>query len=478
MTTSGPAAAWRALAFTPVKAIALLALLVAADVGAAQWLGALRADALARDPAVAGAQAQARAAEERVLQARAGFGPTMALTAGSNESRYTEAPENQTRQFASRQISVQLTQPLIRNTLLPTLDAAQAQLEQAQAQLEQARAEVHIRLLEATFDALKARDALALVRAQRLAAEEQLASARRSFAVGVATVVDVREAEARIDTVDAQALAAQADLELRAQFVGELVGRPVPELLERSLTGDFMPALPAAGVLEWLADAQARNPQLGAARRALEAAEAEVRKAWQGHAPTLDFNASYTQSSDTGTPTTLFPRRGNTSTVGLNFNLPLFASGATHSKVREVQALREKAQSDVDAALRAVQINVRQSFTAALSAVGLAKGLETATRSLETALRANRRAYEVGMKVNVDVLEAQSRLFEARRDLSRARYDAWLNFLRLKSFAGRLGEPDFELLERGLETVPAAMPAPQRQRPSSPPPAGERPKAP
>jgi outer membrane protein len=411
---------------------------------------------------VATAQAQVQAAQERVFQARAAYGPTVTLNANTSESRYEEAPGYALRQFSARQTAIQLTQPLLRTLLWPALDGAQAQLEQLQATLEQVRGESSVRLLEAAFEQMKARDTLSYARAQRLAAEEQLASARRAFKVGTVTVVDVRDAEAKVDTVDAQILAAQADLALRSQFLAELVGHEAPELLDRGLAAEALPTLPSGSVLEWLAEAQSRNPQLLAALQGLASAEAEVRKAWQGHAPTVDLTYNYSMSSDSGTLTSVLPRKGNQSQVGLAITVPLFASGATQSKVREAMALRDKAQADVDAARRAVQINVRQSFTTAISSVSLVRGLQTATRSLEVALKANQRGYEVGMKVGLDVLEAQSKLFESRRDLSKARYDAWLGYLRLKSFAGRLADGDLDELDAWLVDAPAlAQPGPR-----------------
>lgn len=424
----------------------------------AQILPELRRSALDSDPAVAGALAQWRAAEQRVVQAQAGFGPVAGLALNKSETRYNEAPDYELRQYSARQATLQITQPLLRSALWPTLDAAQAQLAQAQAALDQARAESTVRLLEAGFDLLKARDTLTLIEAQRIAAEEQMASARRSFTVGRATIVDVREAEAKIDTVAAQTIAAQADLDLRQQLLAEQVGRPAPELLDRGLSGDTLPKLDAAALLVWIAEAQLHSPQLQQAQQALLTAEAEVRKAWQGHAPTADLNYTYTQSADTGTVTSLLPRRGDTSQVGVSVNIPLFASGATQAKVKESMALRDRAQADVDAARRSVQIGVRQSFSTALGAVGLARGLETATRSLEVAMQANRRGYEVGMKVNAEVLEAQTKIFESRRELSRARYDAWLNFIKLKTFAGRLSDADIDQLDALLVTLPPSAP--------------------
>ena len=436
-------------------ALALLVGLLAATGAQAQVLSILSRDALAADPGLAGAQAQVQAAEQRVVQAQAGFGPTVGITSTSNDSRYNEAPAYDLRRFNSQQTVLQLTQPLLRNALLPALEAARAQLEQARAALDQARGDATLKLVEASFEVLKARDAVALAGAQKVAAQEQLQSARRKFTIGTATVVDVREAEAKIDTVAALVIAAQGEFELRQDVLTELVGRPTPELLDRGLNGETMPPLKAAEVLGWIADAQLHSPQLVQAQKALLAAQAELRKAWQGHAPTADLVYSYTRSSDSGTVTSVFPRRGNISQLGVNVSIPLFASGGTQARVKEVSALRDKADSDVEVARRTVQLGVRQNFTATLSAISLARGLLTATRSLEIAMLANRRAYEVGMKVNAEVLEAQSKVFESRRDLSRARYDAWLSFLRLKSFAGQLFDSDVQGLDAVLVLEPS-----------------------
>lgn len=431
----------------------------------AQRLPDLVQAALATDPAVTGAEAQLRAAEQRVVQARAGFGPSAAITANSTATRYREGPDFELRPFHATQLALQITQPVLRLTLLPTLDAALAQVEQAQAGLEQARAESAQRLVEAAFELLKSRDALSFAQAQRIAAGEQQLAAQGSYKTGTAPITDVREAQAKADTVAAQVLAAEAELELKQQIVAELAGGAAPGLMARAIGGERLPPLPPASVLDWLAAARERSGPVRQALQALAIADAEVQKASQGHAPTADITYTYTMSKDTGTTTSFFPRRGDTSAVALNVNIPLFASGATQSKVRESLALRDKAQADLETARRSLNLSVRQIFSAALSAVGQARGLETAVKSQELALRANRRGYEVGMKVNAEVLESQSRLFEARRDLSRARYDAWIGYAKLKALAGKLDEVDIAELD-GL--LVDAAPAELRRSPLRP----------
>jgi outer membrane protein len=417
---------------------------------------------LARDPGLRAAQAQQRAAEQRVVQAQAALGPTVTLTASNTETRYREAPLDDLRSFGASQQQLQIVQPLLATARVFAVQAARAQLDQAEATLRQARTEASQRLIEAVFALLQARDTVALGEAQAAEARHLLAAARRAFQVGSAAITDVRDAEARLDTLAAQRAAAEADLDLRRQVLRELAGEVPPQLEARMLDADRLPPLAFDSVLEWVAQAQADNPAVEQARQAEAAAEAELRRAWQAHAPTVDLTYTYTESRDSGTVTSIFPRRGNTSAVGVNLTLPLWNSGGTQARVKEAQAQLEKAQADVEAASRNSALGVRQQFSAILAASGQARGLVTAVRSQDVALRANRRGYEVGIKTQADVLTAQSRWFEARRDLARARHEAWVAWARLRGLVGRL---DLALLQEidGL-VVPAAPAEPAAAR--------------
>lgn len=430
--------------------IRLLTLLLFALPAAAQTLPELATRALDADPAVRASAASLRAAEERLFQAKAAYGPTANFTGTASNSHYAEAPAYDNRPIKSEQYVVQINQPLWRAALYPAMEAARSQLEQADSALRQARLEAQQRLAEALLEVFKARDVLAHATALREAYGEQLAAARRSFQVGRAAAPEVREAEARVDNAVAQVLAAEAELDMRQQVLAEVGAGPTPALLARAVAPEALPPLQANGVLDWLSRAEADSPSLRQARLAVDAAEAEIRKASLAHAPTVDLNASYTRSNDNGSVTSIFPRRGNTSAIGATLTIPLFASGATQSKVVEAMALRDKAAGELDLARRTLVIGVRQAFVATLSALSQAKALATAERSQALSVRANRRGYEVGIKTNADVLEAQGKLFEARRDLSRARHDAWASYFKLRALAGALDDADWQSLDAQL----------------------------
>lgn len=450
-----------------------LSLLLGPWVAAAQVVPEMVRLGVGFDPAVQGAQAQLRAAQQRVVQARAGFGPTVNLTGNLTETRYREQPALNLRAFQAKQAALQLSQPILKATLFPALDGARAQLLQAESAVVQAQLDAALRVTDACVDVLKSRETLALALAQRAEAEQQVAVTRGAFRIGTLPVTDVREAEAQVDRTAAEVIGAQADFALQQQLLAELVGGAVADLAQRGLHGGQPPAPGPDSLQLWLAEARLQNPQIIQARHALDAAQAEVRKAELAHAPTADLNLSYNRSSDSGTFTSSFARSGESTAVGLSVNIPLFASGATVSRVRETVALRDKARADVDAAERKAALLVRQSHAVTLTALARAGGLEAAVRSQDVALRAQRRGLEVGMKSAVDVFQSQSRLFAARRELAHARLDAWAGHLRLSGLAGQLSEADLLRFDAALvlQAQPLLLQPRPAGRPSDPAPA-------
>src|SRR5690606_19047461 len=128
--------------------------------------------------------------------------------------------------------------------------------------------------------------------------------------------------------------------------------------------------------------------------------------------------------------------------LGVQFNLPLYAGGAISSREREAAALRMKADADLDDARRAAVLAARQAYVGVTSGMARVKALEAAELSSISSLEANRLGYEVGVRINIDVLNAQTQLADARRQLAQARYDTLLAQFRLKAAAGSLDEDD------------------------------------
>jgi len=396
------------------------------------------------------ARSQYEANVFRGEQARAGILPQAGLSAGVTrselDSRIAAPGVSSDRGFTTQQATLSASQPLYRPANVATYRQGQRQIELAEYQLTAAGQDLMIRVSQAYFDVLAAQDTLAFVRAQKAATAEQLASARRNFEVGTSTITDTREAQARYDLVLAQEIAAENDLRVKRLALDTLVGKDntQPNPLATPLN---VPAPVPADPEAWVAAAEGNSPAILQAKKAVEIAELETEKAKAGHKPTLDLTSSYGITRNPGgSATTPLDSRTNNGNVGLAFNLPLFAGFATQNRVRETLSLEEKARSDLEATRRAVAQAVRTAYFGVQSGQGQVRALEAAEASSQSALDANRLGYQVGVRINIDVLNAQSQLFQTKRDLAAARYNVLLGHLRLRQANGTLQPEDLARL--------------------------------
>jgi len=206
-----------------------------------------------------------------------------------------------------------------------------------------------------------------------------------------------------------------------------------------------LPPLQPAEPQAWLERAGENHPSVLQARRNLEIAQLETQRAEAGHKPTLDlvgqYQVSRAPSSIQGIPGNV---RNNNASVGLQFNLPLFAGFAIQNRVKQTLALEEKARADLESARRGVDLATRSAYFGVVSGQGQVKALEAAEASSQSALEANQLGYQVGVRINIDVLNAQSQLFQTKRDLAQARYNVLLGTLRLKQASGELTPADLQ----------------------------------
>ncbi|MCB2018829.1 MAG: TolC family outer membrane protein [Hydrogenophaga sp.] len=420
-------------------------LLAAAAVSAAQAqnLSELYESARAYDATFLSARSAYEASLAKAEQARAGLLPQAGLSAGATWNRRdSSVPPLDNSNFNTQNVTLSASQPLYRPANAASNQQGQLSIDIAKAQLDSAEQDLIVRTAQAYFDVLAAEDSLTVVKAQKSAVSEQLAAAKRNFEVGTTTVTDSREAQARYDLVVAQEIAAENDLRVKKLALDQLVGKT--DVSPRPLaTPVAMPALAPTDVQAWVSQAETNHPTVLQASRALEIARLETQKAEAGHKPTLDLIGQYQVSR---APVSGFDGnvRNNVATVGLQFNLPLYAGGAIQNRVRETLALEDKARSDLEAAKRGVSQATRSAYFGVLSGTSQVKALEAAEASSLSALDANKLGYQVGVRINIDVLNAQSQLFQTQRDLAVARYNVLVGGLRLRQASGQLKADDLQ----------------------------------
>ncbi|OOG36554.1 TolC family outer membrane protein [Polaromonas sp. A23] len=427
--------------------LALSAVLAAfAPAAQAQNLVELYRSARDYDATYQSARSQYDANLAKAAQAKAGILPSAGLSAGASRTNFENTNPVVDRSFNSQTATVSASQPLYRPGNWATFEQGKRQVDLSKAQLEAAEQDLIVRTTQIYFDVLAAQDTLAFVRAQKAAVGEQLASAKRNFEVGTSTITDSREAQARYDLVVAQEIAAENDLRVKKIALDQLVGRT--ETQPRGLLVPLaLPPLVPADVNAWVQQSETVHPAVRQAEANLEVAKLEVDKAEAGHKPTLDLTASYgKQRNPQGSATSPLDTRSTNSTVGVSFNLPLFAGFATQNRIRETLSLEDKARTDLEGAKRTVAQSTRTAYFGVLSGQGQVKALEAAEASSQSALDANKLGYQVGVRINIDVLNAQSQLFQTKRDLAKARYDVLIGGLKLRQANGTLTPEDLLLI--------------------------------
>ena len=431
-------------------AFAALVMLALAGSGAARAQSLLSLYEAARgfDAAYQSARAQAESVIFKAEQSRALRRPTVNGTASWVESQ-SDTPYSSTTLTRTSQQSLAVTaqQSLFNRGNDKIIEQAERAIEVARSQLAAVEQDLIVRLAQAYFDVLAASDALATVQTSKKAIAEQLASAKRNFEVGTATITDTREAQAKYDLAIAQELAAENDLNVKRLALEGVSGRTgvVPQPMALPIV---LPATGPADVEEWVTQADALSPQLQQLRLAREVARLETEKARAARLPTVGVSASLTDAQTRlsgNTPAGGFgPNSGNglSANVAVQLTMPLYTGQSVQNRIKETLALEDKAQSDLEAGRRGVAQGTRSAFFGVRSLRAQVIALEAAESSSKLALEATQLGYKVGVRVNLDVLNAQTQLFQAQRDLAKARYDVVVNSLKLRQISGQLQPQD------------------------------------
>jgi len=395
------------------------------------------------DAQFAAAKAALEAGKEKGPQGLAGLLPNVAGSANTFWNRAEITQTNDLFTFNSNGWTVQLTQPIFRWQNWEAYKQGELQVLQAEATFGAAGQDLVVRVAQAYFDVLQAGDNLEFVKANKAAIAEQLAQAKRNFEVGTATITDTNEAQARFDLAAAQEIAAVNDLEVKKRALQLLIG-DVPATLTPLRTTLQIDSPEPNNMDEWVARAQDQNFQVRAQEAAVQIAKREIERQRAGHYPTVDLVGNVSNNTNQNLAI-LAPRRTVDQTqIGVQIALPIFSGGSVLSRTREAVALSDKARSDLDNVRRSAALDARRSFLNVSNGLAQVKALEQALVSSETSLQSNRVGYEVGVRINLDVLNAVQQVFSTKRDLAKSRYDTIINGFKLKQAAGNLTEDDIQ----------------------------------
>jgi outer membrane protein len=399
-------------------------------------------DAAAYDAQLQVARANLQAGREKDDQGLALLLPSIVLSADGTRTHAETGPISRTANTSSW--AVTLTQPLYRRQNWITYQQGNLQAAQAEIVFTQAAQDLIVRVAQAYFDVLFSQEALLAVQAQKVAIAQQLELAKKSFEVGTATITDTHEAQARFDLSVAQEIAAESDLEVKRRTLQTLTGKEGENLAPLRADAQLMPPDPQ-DITRWVDEANQNSPSVRIQRANTEIAEREAAKASAAHHPTLDLVGRVSESRDpsrvsgAGAAADL-----QQASIGLQFNMPLYQGGGTSSRAREAAAQYEAAQANLDNVRRTTVLQTRQAYLGVANGLSQVKAFEAALVSSKSALEATKVGYEVGVRINNDVLNAEQQVAATRRDLARARFDTLVAQVRLRAAIGALGEDDLQ----------------------------------
>jgi protease secretion system outer membrane protein len=430
------------MARAPTSAILACAALLGGPACAMNLQDAYQA-AMVQDATTRAARAAVQAGEERIHQAKAQRYPNISLSAGYLRNNLDRTQPNflgeditVNDRYPSKNTTLTIRQPLYRKAIGLGIEQTNAQLDEARAALQKETQRLAVRVINAYTEILFARDQLHFIEAQKAATTTQLDAARKQFTGGTGTRTDIDEAQARLDMALAQELEARQQQDFAQRQLALLINAPVDMAALRPLAVERLATWnpPLHTLDEWLAQAEARSPELRQLEARLESARLDVEKARAGHLPTLDAVAQWSRSDSESvtSPSTRYVNR----TVGVQLNVPLYAGGAVNAATREALARQTQAEELLEATRRDLALRITTEYRGVTEGRLRVSALEQAERSAEQLAQSSRKSMQGGVRTLVDVFNADQKKAQTQRDLARARYEMLIAYVRLQALAG------------------------------------------
>lgn len=426
--------------------------------------------ALANDPVVNRAKAQRDAAYQGIPLSRAALLPQVSGSLGYSESSRETTQSIQVQNddgttgfnivnvdidSDSTSYGIDLNMSLYDHSNWLGLDRAELTAEQSDATYAAVTQELIVRTVTAYLNVLRAQDNLNFVQAEKRAIERQLEQTKQRFEVGLTAITDVHEAQANYDSTVAQEIVAENQIEMTREALRVITGKYHDRLYVLN-TERFSATTPNPERVDgWLSIAENANLTLLAQRLALDVAKMDIDIATAGHYPTVGLTASYGASKGT-TESPFFKNSTpffDSQSIGVSVSVPIYQGGSVSAQADRARDLYVSSSQDLELAYRQTVQSVRSSFNDVKASISTIRALEQAVVSAESALKATEAGFDVGTRTIVDVLNSTRNLFNARANLSGARYDFIQAMVTLKQAAGNLKAEDIELLEQGMKAA-------------------------
>lgn len=444
-----------------ISFIVALSAIATSNLSSAENLVDVFKQAQANDPVVLKAHAQYLAAKEGIDQARAVLLPQLngSVSYTKSEDEFLEKDDKGvptgdilTVNNTTLRYGIGLEMQLYQHSTWLQLDNAKKLAHQSDVAYQVAKQDLIVRVTQAYFNVLSAKDDVEFAIAEKLAINRQLEQTKQKFNVGLTDITDVHEAQAQYDNAVTSEIRAKNNV-----FNSEEDLRVITNLYPRSLnslnTERFATSRPSPdSANEWQAIAEAKNLNLISEKISMDIAKENISIAKAGHYPTLSLSGTYggqDQDNDFGAVEVNNPTLDSHS-IGVSLVVPIYSGGATSSRVRQAQSNYVAASQNMQQTHRNIVRSTRNAYNSVNTEVSAIKSLEQSVISAESALRATQAGMDVGIRTIVDVLNSTRNLYDAKRNLSSTRYSYIQAILSLKQAAGTITEQDLIDINKGL----------------------------
>lgn len=441
----------------------------------AEDLMAIYQAAQANDPKFRSAQQQVQVIGQQARQQRAGYLPQIGLEVQAIDTEQTVVSSDNTvfqqgtASYGTDDLSLTLSQAIFRWDRIEAWKQSRVQEDQAEARALQAVQDLQVRVSEAYFGALAARDAVILSKAELASSTRQFEDADARYRRGLARRTDQLDAQARMAQVEAELMAKQNAWEDALEAVRELTGSTPESLMPVAREMPLAPPDPLAAD-DWIKASAEGNIEIQIQQMAVDIADREVERQRAGHYPTLDLRFKHNEHTTDGS---LFGGGSETESdeVTLALNLPLYSGGSVWAKRKEAASKYEQSKDELERTRREVVRQTRAAYQGILSSIRRAKALEDAVKAQELAVETKRRGFQAGLYTTMTVLDAEQDLYADRYQYALARYDYLNNWIKLRRATGQLKAGDLAAVNGQLVSIeqearvdtPLSTPAEQAQ---------------
>jgi outer membrane protein len=416
-------------------------LVAAATLSSAQAESLLEVYQLAKanDPALRAAQAQYRAQEEQVTVTRGNLFPSISFQ-GNLGYTNTDTGSN-SYDVTNNSLGVQMNYPIYSAALDYGVKAVELSLDAQKVQLDNAQETLTLATLEEYFDVLIKQAALENVTAQVKSTQSQLDRVKNQYDVGMVSITDLQDAQAAYDAIRVSELSARADLRYAQETLNQRVGKAITSIPKLA---DNYPISTEnlASTDELIQKALRNNKDLLGANYQVTIANnnVDISKA-SGRTPTVTLTGGITRAEtmDSNNPSNPEGDALQTS-IGVNVTIPLYSGGAIDATVRQATATANATEEQYAAAVQQIELGIRNLVAQLNTTVAQVAAQKQLIKSRESALEATQAGYDVGTRNLVELLTAQSNLFDAKTSYEQLRYRFVVTKLNLMELTGELND--------------------------------------